>query len=296
MERNKQVRVTLIYVLILNWLVSVAKIIFGSWTKSSSMIADGLHSFSDGSSNIVGLVGMHFATQPIDKDHPYGHKKYETFFSQIIAIMLFLVCLSVIHSGLERLKNPVIPDVNIYSFIVMLVTIVINILVMVYEYSIGKKLNSDILVSDSMHTRADILTSFSVIVALISVKMGYHLIDAVGSLVIAGFIGYAAFNILRQSSHVLCDSAVIDTLEIEKIVKNVEGVKTCHKIRTRGRQDDIFIDLHVLVKDDMHMSVAHDLSSRIEEVIKKRFPGVSDVVVHLEPVKSLKEEEDSGRI
>lgn len=291
MERTVKIRHTLVYVLILNWLVAAAKVIFGFWIKSTSMTADGFHSFSDGSSNIVGLVGMWFATQPIDKDHPYGHKKYETFYSQVIAILLFLICLSVIHAGIERFRNPAIPNVNIYSFIVMLVTMAINIFVMIYEYGVGRKLNSDILVSDSMHTRADIFTSFSVIIALISVKIGFHLIDAAGSLVIAGFIGYAAIGILRQSSRILCDTAVIDTIEIERIVKNIEGVKACHKIRTRGRCDDIFIDLHVLVRKDMHMDNAHELSCLIEETIKKRFSGVTDVVVHLEPITSLEQPE-----
>lgn len=289
MDRTKKIRTTLIYVLILNWIVAAAKIIFGFWIKSNSMIADGFHSFSDGGSNIVGLVGIWFAAQPVDKDHPYGHKKYETFYSLAIAILLFIVCVNIINTGIERLRNPVTPDVNIYSFIIMLVTIAINIIVMRYEYGVGKRLNSDILVSDSMHTRADILTSFSVIIALVAVKIGYPFIDAVGSLIIAIFIGYVAFNIFRKGSKVLCDTAVIDTFEIEKIVKDIEGVKACHKIRTRGRRDDIFIDLHVLVKSDMHMDRAHDLSYRIEEAIKKRFPGVSDVTVHLEPITSIEE-------
>jgi cation diffusion facilitator family transporter len=286
-DRTAKIRETLIYVLILNWAVALAKIIFGYWTKSNSMSADGFHSFSDGSSNIVGLVGIWFASQPIDKEHPYGHKKYETFYSLTIAILLFMVSVAVIHTAIERFKNPVIPDVNFYSFIVMAVTIGINFAVMFYEYGVGRKLNSDILISDSLHTRADILTSFSVITALVAVKVGYPLIDPIASLIIAGFISYAAFDILRQGSRVLCDTAVIDTTEIEKLVKSIEGVKTCHKIRTRGRIDDIFIDLHVLVKNDMHMDKAHDLSSRIEEAIKKRFPGVADVTVHLEPITSI---------
>jgi cation diffusion facilitator family transporter len=272
--------------------VALAKIVFGYWTKSSSMAADGFHSFSDGSSNIVGLVGIWVATQPLDKEHPYGHKKYETFYSQMIAILLFLVCISVVHTGIERFKNPIIPHVNIYSFVVMLATMAVNIFVMIYEYGIGKKLNSDILVSDSMHTRADILTSISVIIALLAAKIGYPLFDSLGSIIIAGFIGFVAFDILRKSSRVLCDTAVIDTREIEKLVRSVEGVRACHKIRTRGRSDDIFIDLHVLVKSDMHMDKAHALSYRIEEVIKKHFTGVTDVTVHLEPLNSLEQDKE----
>jgi cation diffusion facilitator family transporter len=288
MERTSQIRRTLVYVLILNWLVALAKVIFGYWIKSNSMTADGFHSFSDGASNIIGLVGIEFAARPADKQHLYGHKKYETFAALAIAMLLFLVCLNIIHSSIERFYHPVVPKVNIYGFMVMFITIIINIIVMVYEYRKGRALNSDILVSDSMHTQADIFTSLSVIIALIAVKLGYPILDTIGSLFIALFIVYTAFKILRNSAYILCDTAVIDIREIEKVVKEIEGVIECHKIRTRGRKDDIYIDLHVLVRDDMHMDKAHALSYKIEEQIKKRFTGVTDIVVHLEPFSGFK--------
>jgi cation diffusion facilitator family transporter len=265
-------------------LVAFGKIVFGYWIKSSSMTADGFHSFSDGASNIIGLVGIRFASKPVDKDHLYGHKKYETFTAQGIAMLLILVCFNILHDSIERFRNPVTPDVNIYGFAVMFVTMLINIIVMIYEHRKGKELNSDILISDSMHTRADIFTSVSVVFALIAVKAGYPIIDTVGSLVIALLIALAAFQILRDSSRVLCDTAAIDIKEIEKVVKGIEGVVGCHKIRTRGRSDDIHIDLHVLVKPDMHIDKAHNLSYRIEDTLKKYFPGVTDIVVHLEPM------------
>jgi cation diffusion facilitator family transporter len=285
-NRDKQVRSVLIYVLALNWLVAGAKLVFGFMINSASMIADGFHSFGDGASNIAGLVGLHFACQPVDRDHPYGHKKYETFTAIVIAIMLFLVCFNIMHDGIERIKNPAIPDVNIYSFIVMIVTIIVNILVMLFEYRRGKKLQSDILVSDSMHTRADIFTSLSVIITLVGAKLGIRLIDPIGSMVIAVFIAFAGFKILQESSRVLCDTAIVENGKIEKIVMSIDGVIFCHKIRTRGRPDDIYIDMHCLVKNDMHMDAAHKLSYKIEDEIKKQIPGVVDVIVHMEPLTS----------
>jgi len=283
MDRSNEIRKVLVGVLILNWLVAIAKLAVGYWIKSSSMVADGFHSFSDGSSNIIGLVGIGLASKPVDKDHPYGHKKYETFTSIGIAILLFLVCFNVFHNSLERLRNPIAPTINIYSFIVMITTIAINIGVMRYEFRKGRQIKSDILVSDSMHTRADILTSLSVIAALIAAKLGYPIIDVIVSIIIVFVIGYAAFGILREASTVLCDSAVIDIKKIESFVKSIDGVIECHKVRTRGRADDIHIDLHVLVRHTMHIDKAHDLSYKIEDAIKKEFPGVTDIVVHLEP-------------
>lgn len=284
MDRYKYIRRVLIWVLILNWLVALAKIIYGLLSRCASMTADGFHSLSDGTSNVIGLIGIHFACQPQDKDHPYGHKKYETFFSLAIAALLLLVCFNVVKVGISRLYSPVSPQIDIISFVIMLATLSINIAVMNYEYKEGKRLSSDILISDSLHTKTDIFTSLSVIVTLIAVKLGFPLVDPIVTLVISIFIAYAAIGIIRQSSRVLCDTiAIVNVKEITDIVLGINGVKTCHKIRSRGRIDDIKLDLHVQVEPDMHIDQAHKISYAIEEAIKKNIPEVTDVLVHIEP-------------
>lgn len=167
----------------------------------------------------------------------------------------------------------------------MLVTLGINFWVMNFEYQKGRYLQSEILISDSLHTRADIFTSFSVIITLLAMKLGLPaFLDAITTMVIALFIGYAGYEIIRHNSAILCDTApIVDVKKIVDIVLGVPDVKTCHKIRTRGRPDDIYIDLHVQVKPDMHIDRAHKISYAIEEAIKKTLPEVTDVVVHMEP-------------
>lgn len=274
----------LISVLALNWAVAAAKIICGLIIRSSSMTADGFHSLSDGASNIIGLVGIHFASRPKDIDHPYGHRKYETFFALGIAFLLFLVAIGIVHESLNRFTNLIIPQINTISFIIMIVTMTINYTVMRYENKRGKELKSDILVSDSMHTRADIFTSFSVILALFATKLGYPILDPVISIMIALFIAYSGFKIMRESSAVLCDTAaILDVKQIVDIVLRVKGTKSCHKVRTRGRPDDIYVDLHVEIDKDTRIKDAHEISYAIEDSIKKSIPGVTDVVVHVEP-------------
>jgi cation diffusion facilitator family transporter len=162
----------------------------------------------------------------------------------------------------------------------------VNFIVMTFEYRRGRALQSDILVSDSMHTKADILTSLTVITSFIFIKMGYPIVDTIFAAIIALFIGHAGLEILRDSSRVLCDEAVLDPEVIKSIVKSMEGVIQCHKIRTRGRKDDIHIDLHVLLDDNIPLKKAHQVSYAIEDTIKQKIPGVSDVVVHLEPASS----------
>ena len=283
-KHYRRIRRTLILVLVLNWLVALAKIIYGLFTNCESMTADGFHSLSDGASNIVGLIGIHFACQPTDKDHPYGHKKYETFSSLGVAILLFILAFNLAKDAIVRLHNPDIARVDIRSFIVMLLTMSINFWVMNYEHKKGRTLRSDILVSDAMHTKADIFTSLPVIISLIAVKLGYPIMDHIVTIVISLFIAHAGLGIVKQGQAVLCDTAaILDDKKIMDIVLGIRGVKTCHKIRTRGRPDDIYIDLHVQVNADMHIDNAHKISSAIEEAIKKRIPEVTDVVVHMEP-------------
>lgn len=284
-DRFQKIRRVLIYTLLLNWGVAGTKLIYGWLIHSASMKADGFHSFSDGSSNLVGLLGIWVASRPKDQSHPYGHKKFETLTSVVISGLLFLVCFNVIREGIGRFLAPVIPEVNLNAFLVMIVALAINTVVMVYEKKKGEELKSDLLISDALHTRADILTSSSVIITLIAIKMGYFIVDPITSLLIALFIGYAAIQILRESTRVLSDGRAIPIQEIERVVLAIRGVKECHQIRSRGRADDIHIDLHVLVDQKMDVHRAHHLSYAIENKIKRDFRGVTDVVVHIEPVE-----------
>jgi len=285
-EHYRLIRRILILILFLNWGVAAAKIVYGLITRCQSMTADGFHSLSDGASNIICLIGIHFACQPVDRDHPYGHKKYETFFSLGIVMLLFLLSFNLIREGIVRIYKPVTPRIDIASFVIMFVTMSINLWVMNYEHKKGKALRSDILTSDAMHTKADIFTSISVIITLIVIKLGYPILDPIATIIIALFIAHAGYDIVRQSSAVLCDTAaILNENSLIAIVLKVNGVMACHKIRTRGRPDDIYVDLHVQVDGKMHMEEAHKISYAIENAIKKGIPEVADVVVHMEPTE-----------
>ena len=282
-DRFIRVRNVLLCVLILNWAVALLKIVYGIVTRVASMSADGMHSFSDGASNVIGLIGIWAASQPVDAGHPYGHKKYETFSAIGIAILLILVCAGILHDAAGRLVRTVAPEVTVTSFLIMMVTLAINAFVIWYETKKSRELKSDLLYSDAMHTRSDILVSLSVIGTLISITMGAPFVDAVVAVIIAVLIGYSAFKILKECSNVLCDKAVPVSDTIRTIVEGISGVKECHSIRTRGRADDIHADLHVLVNAAMHVGMAHNISEVIEKEIKEKVPGVTDVIVHIEP-------------
>lgn len=279
------VRKILIVILTLNWAVAIAKILYGHFTSSLAMLADGFHSLSDGSSNIIGLIGISVAARPKDAGHPYGHRKYETLASMVIAVVLFLIAFNLMKESVHRFvhREFMNPIANAGSFAVMLVTLAINIGVMKYELRKGKELKSDFLAADAMHTGSDIFASISVIITLVCIRLGLPIVDVVAGFIIALLICYIGADILKHSSRVLTDYAVIDVQNICDALSDMNGIAGCHRIRTRGRSDDIHVDLHVTVNKEMSVGKAHELSTSIEKRIRERFPGVTDVIVHIEP-------------
>lgn len=285
-QTYKKINRVLIFILLLNFIVCGAKIIFGYISKSASMTADGLHSLSDGTSNIAGIIGIWLSSRPTDEGHPYGHKKFETYTTIIIAILLFIVCYEVMINAIERFTNPgVHPTVGIGSFIVMISTLIINLWVSWYETRRGKEFKSDFLISDALHTKSDIYVSISVIISLIVVKLGLPIMDIITSIVIAVIIAKAGIEIVIHSANILCDAAPIQADKIKDIVSSIDEIKVCHKIRTRGREDDVHVDLHVGVDKSMNIEDGHNLCHAVENTIKQKILGVSEVIVHIEPYR-----------
>ncbi len=293
MDSYKSISRVNLTVLLCNILVCTLKIATGHMINSMSMVADGYHSLADASSNIIGLVGISFAYKPSDEKHPYGHKKIETMVTLVIGVMLVAVCFEVVSGAVDRINHPVEVDANVYSFAVMIITILINIFVAGFEKKKAKELKSDFLESDSIHTSSDVLVSLSVIAGLIFARFGIRIADVAVSIFIVIMIGRAAFEIFSKSTDVLVDSAVLDEQGIERLVNGIEGVKSCHKVRTRGREDDIKVDLHVLVDEDLSVLKAHEICDVIENKLKAAYPGITDVTIHIEPDEENSKEQQS---
>lgn len=278
-----QIRRVLLLVLGLNWGVAVAKLVYGKAIGSVSMVADGFHSLFDGASNIVGLVGIWIAARPVDEGHPYGHKKFETFTALGIAMLLFLVAWDLLGSIRDRFLHSTPPEVTAASFVVMILTMATNLAVTTYETRRGRQLGSDILLSDALHTRSDLLVSTSVLISLAASRLGYPIVDPLAALVIAGLIARSGISVVLRSARTLCDAAVLPAREVETLVSAMDGVEACHAVRTRGRPDDIYVDLHIWVDPAMTVEEAHALSHRVEESLKNHIPGISEVITHVEP-------------
>ncbi|MBC7189109.1 cation transporter, partial [Candidatus Aerophobetes bacterium] len=273
--------------LCLNLLVSFAKIIYGLKVNSLAIYSDGFHSLFDGVSNIGGIIGIYLASRPPDREHPYGHRKYETIFAVFIGVLMGFTSLEILKGAYESLIKTKRPELDEKAFIILLFTIIINIFVFTYERKRGKQLKSEFLIADSSHTKIDIFITSGIILAIIFIKSGFYILDSFAGLIIGVLVAREAFIILKESTDILIDKALLDSSEIEILVTTCNDVQACEDIRTRGTAGQIFVDLKILVDSSISVKEGHDIAERVEAIIKKEFPDVVDVVVHIEPGKKI---------
>jgi len=288
LETFRAIRRVLWITLGLNLIATAAKLTVGYWTGSLSLIADGFDSVFDSATNVIGLVGIYLAAQPADEAHPYGHRKAETMTALIISGLLFLTTWELIQSAVERLRDPSLiqAQVNAWSFGALLVSIVVHLTVVWYELRAGRRLQSDVLVADALHTRADIFLSLSVIGGLVAVRLGYPIADPILALVIALLIAKIGIDIIRESSPTLMDEIVIPRRQLEQIARSVPGVVSCHRVRSRGHQSAVYVDLHIQVDPAMSTEQAHAVAHELQRRLHEHAPSIQDATIHVEPAGS----------
>ena len=282
-DRYAEVVQILRRVLYLNLAVAVAKIGLGYSTGTVSILSDGFHSLTDSASNVVALVGVSIAQRPPDANHPYGHRKYETMASIGILVFLIVVLVQVLVTAFNRFLDGSAPRVFPEGIGIMAVTLIVNIFVVVYEQRAGRRLKSEVLLADARHTRSDVMTSVAVLGALVGVWLGYPILDPLAAVLVAGFIGYAGWEIAKDASRILSDEIVIEESAVRDVLRGVPDVLGCEKIRTRGSADHAFLDLHLWLAPEMPLQLAHSKSHEAKDRLMARFPQLVDVVIHIEP-------------
>jgi cation diffusion facilitator family transporter len=165
----------------------------------------------------------------------------------------------------------------------MLVAMGVSFFVSWYENRVGRRLHSEILVADAMHTRSDLYASLTVLVSLAAAKAGYPGLDLVAALFIVFLIAHTGIRIIGRSLSVLADASRLPPRTVEKVALEVEGVREVHAVRNRGFADAVYMDLHILVDPQLTVAEAHAIAHRVEASLKKQYPEVADMVVHVEP-------------
>lgn len=290
-DNRSQVRKVLIFTLILNLLVMGLKFWVGKLTGSLSLQADALHSVTDSLNNVLGLVTSNLSSPHPDRDHPYGHQKFEAIGALGIAGFLGIACFEILSSAVNRLWHggqPVIVEgVELW---VLLIVLGINIFVAFYERRVGKRLGSPILVADAYHTMSDIWVTIGVLLGLVAIwqSKAWNLpqlqyLDVVVAFPVAFLVLKSGWTVLTANLPWLVDEMAIAPEAIHREVMAVPGVINCHDIASRGllgRQ--VFIEMHLIV-DAREVDKAHHITEMVERRLEEKFAPVR-VLIHVEPL------------
>jgi len=281
--RRSQVRRVLFITLMLNLAVVLLKSVVGAWTGSLSLLADALHSVTDSANNVLGLITNQLASPDPDRDHPYGHQKYEAVGALGIAAFLGIACFEIIRSAVERLfADGDLVTMSAIALWLMLGVLAINIVVAFYERRVGLQLNSKILIADAHHTMSDVWITITVIGGLIGVWLGWQWLDIVMALPVALLVFRSGWEVLRDNLPWLVDEMAIAPEAIHTTVMQVPGVINCHDIASRGllgRQ--VFIDMHLIV-EPRNIEEAHKITEQVETALEEKY-GPARITIHIEP-------------
>jgi cation diffusion facilitator family transporter len=268
----------------LNLAVMVIKIAIGIASNSLSLIADGLHSLTDSANNVLGLVASRYSSPHPDREHPYGHQKYEAIGALGIAAFLGIACFEILKGSFDRLINGgKTTTLSGHEFWLLLVVLGVNIFVAFYERREGRRVNSPLLIADAYHTMSDIWVTIAVLLGLMGLWVfGWQWLDIVLALPVAGMVLASGWTVIKQNLPWLVDEIAIAPEAIQEIVMTVPGVVNVHNIASRGlvgRQTFIEMHLVVAVQD---VETAHRMTEIIEDRLEETFSPVR-VMIHVEP-------------
>lgn len=289
-DNRSQVRRVLLVTLALNILVMAIKATVGWLTGSLSLLADALHSITDSANNILGLVANHFATPTPDREHPYGHQKFDAIGALGVAAFLGMACFEILKGAIDRIftgtQEVAITAPHLW---LLLVVLGVNIFVAFYERAVGQRIGSSILVADAKHTMGDVWVTITVIGGLVGIWSANSLdfmqlqwLDVVLAFPVALLVFKSGWEVLRENLPWLVDKIAIAPEAIYNEVMQVPGVRNCHAIASRGvvgRQ--VFIEMHLIVNAD-DVETAHQITEAVEEKLEQRYAPVR-TIIHVEP-------------
>ena len=279
-DRDKQVRRVILIEGSANFLVLAIKTAIGFSTGSMAILADAAHSLTDTSNNIIAWFVIHFSSLPADREHPYGHRKFETLTVFILASILVVLAFEIVINAIRKEKTEVASSGIELS--IMLCVLVINIILTVWQHTWAKRLDSDILRADASHTFADVSITSVVIIGWQLSAIGYVWLDKVCAVGVAILIIYLAFKLFKRAVPVLVDQYAIDPKDLSSTIKNVHGVKDVYRVRSRWIGKTCAIDLVIAVDPTLSTKESHNIANKIESIIETKF-DTSDISIHVEP-------------
>ena len=270
------------------------KFVAGILAGSSAMVADAVHSLSDFLTDLVVLVFVRIGAKPQDEDHDYGHGKYETLATLLVALALVGAAIGIIVTGSLKiarwLQGETLEMPGMLALWAALLSIVVKELLFRYTIARGKALESPAVVANAWHHRSDALSSIGAAIGIggaILLGERWAVLDPLASIVVGAMLVKVAWDLLKISTGELTDSSLPEETEreIEDILRSFPEVSEPHNLRTRRIGNRIAIEVHVRLDGGMSLAAAHDIVTAIEHRLRDRFGQATHITIHMEPRK-----------
>lgn len=294
MDRQKETYRVTIAGSIINILLLAFKFAAGILGHSAAMIADAIHSLTDFVTDAIVLVFVRLGSKPTDRDHDYGHGKYETLASAIIGVSLLVVGMMICYSGVTKTYHAMCGEPLQQPGFIALAAAVASVVLKEWAYRftvrVGRRCHSEAVVANAWHHRSDALSSVGTTVGIggaIILGEKWAVLDPLTAIVVSFFIMKAAWSVLSKAVDELTDGSLPKETEdeIEKIVSEDKDVSVVHNLCTRRIGNRIAIEMHVRMPGETSLYVAHHHATEIEKRLKQRFGADTHISIHLEPVK-----------
>ena len=294
MEREKEIFRVTVWGGIINVVLLVVKFAAGIFGHSAAMIADAVHSLTDFATDVVVLIFVHLGNKPADRDHDYGHGKYETLATAIIGTSLLAVGVLIFCSGAGKtwrvIQGEMLPSPGKVALVAAVASIVLKEWAYRFTVKVGKRCQSGAVVANAWHHRSDALSSVGTMIGIggaILLGNRWTVLDPLASIVVSLFIVRAAWQLMMESMKELTEASLSDEDEavITHIAASEPGVSEVHNLRTRRVGNRIAIEMHARMLGSTPLVEAHLHATAIEHRLKEHFGPDTLVSIHLEPVK-----------
>ncbi|GHU68744.1 cation transporter [Bacteroidia bacterium] len=281
-----------------NAFLSLAKIIIGLISGSLAVLGDGLDSASDVVTSLIILITTPIISSPPNTKYAYGREKAENVASTILAFVIFFMGGQMVITSIGKIIHPeAVQMPSLLAIWVTLISIVGKLLLALYQFQQGKRVDSSMLKANAVNMRNDVIISTGVLIGLFFVfVLEMPLLDPIVALLIGLYIIYSAVGIFKDANIVLMDG-VSDTSiykEIIQAVERVPGANNPHRIRSHQIGNMYSIVLDIEVAGDLLLTEAHHIAQSVEDSIKQALDNIYDIVVHVEPLGNTHCEEKYG--
>jgi len=279
-QRDRNVRRIILVEGAANLLVLIGKLIVGLSMGSVAVLGDAIHSLTDLANNLVVWIVVRVSSRPADREHPYGHRKFETLAVFGLATLLVVLALELTLHAVRREQAEVRADA--WALGIMLGVLGVNLVIAAWQRYWARRLQSDILFADASHTLADVLTTVVVISGWQLSARGYPWLDSLCALGMAALVMYLAYGLFRRALPALVDQFAVEPETLRREVQGVPGVSNVRRIRSRWVGSNPAIDMVISVQPNLSTAEAHEIADAIERLLEERFHA-RDISIHIEP-------------